>query len=144
MTSLDRQRLIDQLIRHEGLELKPYRDTVGKLTIGIGRNLDDVGITEQEAMYLAGADVDRVLLGLVERYPTWFPDLGPVRQCVLVNMGFNLGLAKLATFKRTLASIARKQYGQAADEMIDSLWAKQVGQRAVELAAMMKTGSWQP
>ncbi len=142
MSQGDRDHLRAQLIRHEGMRAKPYRDTVGKLTIGVGRNLDDVGIAENEAEYLLAGDIERATRGLVARYPTWFPDLDPVRQAVLVNMAFNLGLSKLAAFTHMLAAVASKQYGLAADEMITSRWALQVGDRAVELAAQMRTGQW--
>lgn len=142
MSTADRMKLAAQLQRHEALKLKPYVDTVGKLTIGIGRNLDDTGITEAEALYLLEGDIDRVTRGLVARYPTWFPELDPVRQAVLVNMGFNLGLGGLASFTKMLAAIAAKQYGQASDEMIVSKWAQQTGHRAGELAAQMRTGQW--
>jgi len=139
---LDRERLRAQLVRHEAMKLKPYVDTVGKLTIGVGRNLDDVGITVDEANYLLSNDIDRVIRGLTVRYP-WFVGLDPVRQSVLVNMAFNLGLAGLATFTRTLGSVERQQYGLASGQMLESKWARQVGSRAGELAAMMRTGTWQ-
>lgn len=138
-----RARLRAQLKRHEGVRLKPYRDTVGKLTIGYGRNLDDVGVAQHEADYLLSGDIDRAVKGLVARYPSWFPQLDPVRQAVLVNMAFNLGLSRLAGFTRTLACVARGQYGEASDHMLDSKWAQQVHHRAVELAAQMRTGEWQ-
>ncbi len=142
MSSLeDRAKLRQQLMRHEGLRLKSYIDTVGKLTIGYGRNLDDVGITRDEAAYLLSGDISTAIQGLVTRYP-WFDRLDPVRQAALVNMGFNLGATKLAGFKHTLAAIERGQYGDASTRMLDSLWATQVGQRAVELAAQIRTGEW--
>ena len=141
--SEDRAKLRDQLTRHEGYRRKPYRDTVGKLTIAVGRNLEDVGIFEHEAAYLLSGDIDRATRGLMARYPDWFPTLDPVRQAVLVNMAFNMGLTTLASFRRTLDYIARGQYGAASDAMLQSKWADQVGQRAVELAAQMRTGQWQ-
>jgi len=142
MTTDDRARLVDQLHRHESVRLKPYTDPAGKLTIGVGRNLDDVGITAAEADYLLQGDIDRAVRGLMARYPTWFPDLDPVRQAVLVNMAFNLGLTGLAAFTQTLASIASGDYGKAADAMLASKWAAQVGSRASELAAQMRLGAW--
>lgn len=138
-----RAKLRAQLTRHEGVRLKPYRDTVGKLTIGVGRNLDDVGIASHEAEYLLSSDIDRAVRGLVARYPEWFPNLDPIRQCVLVNMAFNMGLTTLASFRTTLACVARGQFGEASDAMLQSKWAQQVGNRAVELAAQMRTGEWQ-
>lgn len=141
-TDADSFRLRAQLVRHEGLRLKPYRDTVGKLTLGIGRNLDDVGISESEAYVLVDNDITRVKRGLVEAYPGWFPLLDGVRQAVLVNMGFNLGLAGLAGFKQTLAAVARGDYAAASRGMLASKWARQTGSRATELAAQMRTGKW--
>jgi lysozyme len=143
VTIRDRYQLRAQLIRHEGLRLKAYRDTVGKLTIGIGRNLDDTGISQDEATYLLAGDISRAEQGLLSRYPEWYPALDPVRQSVLINMAFNLGLSSLAGFTHTLDCVARGQYGEASDSMLKSKWAGQVGQRAVELAAQMRTGEWQ-
>jgi lysozyme len=142
MAPLDRDRLRAQLVRHEAMKLTPYVDTAGKLTIGIGRNLSDVGISEDEAFFLASNDIDRAIRGLSARYPTWFPALDSVRQAVLVNMAFNLGLSGLAGFRLTLDAAARGDYATAADGMLDSKWAKQVGSRAVELSAQMRTGVW--
>ena len=139
----DRAKLRAQLLRHEGERLHPYVDTVGKLTIGVGRNLTDIGITADESAYLLSGDIDRAVRGLFARYPTWFPNLDPVRQAVLVNMAFNLGLAGLAGFRHTLDCVARGQYGEASDAMLASKWATQVGHRAIELAAQMRTGEWQ-
>jgi lysozyme len=138
----DRAKLRAQLVKHEALRLKPYFDTVGRLTIGVGRNLDADGITEDEAQYLLSGDIDRVVKGLFARYPTWFPALDSVRQAVLVNMGFNLGLAGLAGFTRMLDAVARGDYGGASEEMTKSRWASQVGQRAAELTVQMRTGAW--
>jgi lysozyme len=140
---VDRDKLRAQLVRHEGMKLRPYRDTVGKLTIGVGRNLDDVGISKDEAHYLLSGDIDHAVRGLLGRYPSWFPDLDPVRQAVLVNMAFNLGLAGLGSFTRMLDAVSHRQYGLAADHMVASKWAHQVGHRSGELAAQMKTGQWQ-
>lgn len=140
--TLDRDRLLAQLARHEGLRLRPYRDSVGYLTIGYGRNLDTVGITPDEARYLLNDDVDRTIQSLVARHP-WVLDLDPVRQAVIVNMVFNLGLDGLDRFVVTLRAMQQGRYSAAADAMVESKWAVQVGPRAVELAAMMKTGQWQ-
>lgn len=135
---MDRALLRSQLERHEGLRLKPYRDTVGKLTIGIGRNLDDVGITRDEAEMLLDTDMDEVerYLSTVDEYLA----LDRVRQTVLANMCFNLGFYGLMQFKRMWAAIGRKDWGLAASEMLNSRWAKQVGARAVELSDAMRTG----
>lgn len=136
---MDRLKLKVQLVKHEGLRLKPYRDTVGKLTIGVGRNLDDVGISKDEAAMMLDADITKVDQALGNALP-WWDALDDVRQRVLANMAFNLGVLGLLKFKRTLARVAAGDYSAAADEMLSSKWAAQVGARATELAAMMKTG----
>ena len=131
--------LKEELIRDEGLRLKPYRDTVGKLTIGVGRNLDDVGITKDEAMHLLECDIRRVKDDL-DHALSWWRGLDDVRQRVLVNMAFNLGITRLLGFKNTLAAIRAGNYVDAAKGMLDSKWAAQVGERATRLAAMMVEG----
>ncbi len=130
-----------QLIRYEGLKLRPYKDTVGKLTIGVGRNLDDVGISEQEAMILLDNDIERARLDLAKALP-WVKTLDSVRQDVLINMAFNMGIGGLLTFKNTLASIKAGDYADAANKMLQSKWARQVGLRASELSQMMRTGQY--
>ena len=94
--------LVDQLMRHEGLRLKPYRDTVGKLTIGIGRNLDDVGISRDEAMVLLKNDIDKTITALREHLP-FYDSLSEARRNVLANMAFNMGIRGLLDFVSHLA-----------------------------------------
>jgi lysozyme len=136
MTSLE-----DQLIDHEGLELKPYRCTAEKLTIGVGRNIEDRGITEDEARYLLKNDIKIVEDELLERQPM-VGGLDSVRQRVLVDMGFNLGLPILMKFQNMWAAIESEEWDEAADQMMDSRWAKQVGRRAKRLSQAMRTGEW--
>jgi len=119
--------------------LKPYRDSVGKLTIGYGRNLDDRGITEVEALYLLHNDVVEVEHDLDQHLP-WWRGLDDVRQRVLADMAFNMGLAGLLTFHQTIAFIQAGQYPAASAGMLNSRWARQVGRRARRLAQMMETG----
>ncbi|MGP9834226.1 glycoside hydrolase family protein [Marinobacter sp. NSM] len=135
---MNRELLRSQLERHEGLRLKPYRDTVGKLTIGHGRNLEDVGISREEADFMLDNDIDQVeqYLNTVDEYN----ELDEVRQTVLANMAFNLGFYGLMAFRKTWAAISRKDYPEAARQMLDSRWARQVGNRAQELAEIMRTG----
>ena len=136
---MNRYLLIRQLKRHEGRRLRPYRDTVGKLTIGYGRNLEDVGISKDEAEIMLGNDIDTVerLLAGVDGYDK----LNAERQTVVANMAFNIGLMRLQGFRRMWAAIRRSDYDSAAFEMLDSKYARQVGARAVELAEIMRTGS---
>ncbi len=134
-------QLMEMLKRHEGLRLKPYKDSVGKLTIGIGRNLDDVGITNEEATQLLQNDISKALRAAADNF-FWFLKLDAVRQDVVISMIFNMGLKKFSEFKKTIEHIANKRYAEASEEMLKSAWAKQVGQRSIELSHMMKTGSY--
>lgn len=137
---MNTELLIRELVRDEDLRQKPYRCSAGKLTIGIGRNLDDVGITLDEAYFLARNDVARVVAELTLHLP-WWKDLDEVRQRVLVNMGFNLGVQGLLGFKNTLELVHAGRYLEAAQAMLASKWAKQVGPRAERLAVMMRDGA---
>lgn len=136
---MDRDALINQLMSDEGLRLKPYKDTVGKLTIGVGRNLDDVGISQDEAMEMLANDIRRTYSAVTTALP-WFLKLNDARQNVLLNMAFNLGIQGLLGFKHTLDLIQTGHYSDAAEAMLQSKWAKQVGQRAVRLSDQMRKG----
>ncbi len=129
-----------QLIQNEGLKLKPYRDTVGKLTIGVGRNLDDRGITEAEAEYLLNNDILATIQALQAR--PWFQAVkdDEIRARVLIDMAFNMGIKKLEQFQETLACVQAGDFNGASVHMMDSKWAKQVGQRAQKLSHMMCYG----
>jgi len=133
--------LIERLIKHEGLRLKPYRDTEGKLTIGVGRNLDDVGITAGEARDMCAHDVAEAEKGL-DVLASWWRGLDEIRKQVLCEMAFNIGPSKLMDFVKFLAALQRHDFGIAADEMLDSKWATQVGQRAVTLSNAMRAGAF--
>lgn len=128
------------LIRHEGLRLKPYKCTAGKLTIGVGRNLDDNGITEAEARMMLNYDIEMSRAPLLKL--KWFTELNTPRQDAVINMVFNLGFPRFMKFKKTIAYLEAKDYENAAVEMLNSTWAKQVGDRAVELAAIILSGHY--
>jgi lysozyme len=136
---VDRLAMVRQLRLHEGERLKPYRCTAGKLTIGVGRNLEDRGITRDESAMLLSNDIGAMEAEVLRALP-WVTQLNEVRQRVLIDMAFNMGIVGLLNFKRTLATIQAGDYQQAATMMLDSKWAKQVGQRAERLARMMATG----
>jgi len=136
MTSLE-----DQLIDHEGLELSLYKCTGDKWTIGVGRNLDDRGITEDEARYLLKNDIAIVEEELLRNKPS-VADLDGVRQRILVDMGFNLGIPTLLKFQNMWTAIEDEDWIEASEQMLDSRWAKQVGRRAIRLADAMRTGEW--
>jgi lysozyme len=135
---MDIEALKDQLILHEGLKLKPYKCTAGTITIGVGRNIEDIGITEEEARYLLDNDILRVAQELDNALP-WWRDLSDVRQRVLLDMAFNIGTPTLLKFKNTLALIESGDFEGASVEMLDSRWAEQVGQRAKTLSQAMAT-----
>jgi len=158
--------LKDQLILHEGLKLKPYKCPANKWTIGVGRNLEDVGlskdeqfklfgtfglnrkevidglltrgITKEEALYLLDNDIENYTAD-VKRFP-WFESLNPVRQKVIVDMCFNLGLAGLKGFRKMIGHLEVGAYFNAAEEMKDSKWYWEVGNRSRRLVKMMATG----
>lgn len=136
---MNRDALANQLVIDEGLRLKPYKDTAGKTTIGVGRNLDDVGISKTEAMMLLGADIDKACADL-DKFLPWWRDMTEARQQALANMVFNLGITKLQTFANTLQAMKTGRYADAAAGMRNSLWAKQVGARSERLARMMENG----
>lgn len=138
MTSADRDALRTQLIAHEGLRLRLYVDTVGKATIGVGRNLTDRGISDAEARYLLDNDINDAITALLA-FP-WFPDLDTVRQRAFVDLCFNMGFTRLCRFGRMLDAAARGDWATASAELLNSQYAQQVGVRAHEVAAMLRSG----
>ena len=130
----------EMLIRHEGLKLKPYKCTAGKLTIGVGRNLDDNGITEAEAIMMLKYDIEVARSALL-RYG-WFVTMDSIRQEAIINMVFNLGMTRFLQFKKTITHLQNKEWNLAADEMLRSKWAEQVGNRAKEIAKIIVTGKY--
>ena len=136
--------LFDQLKVHEGTgpmkggRFFPYTDTIGKVTIGYGRNLTDRGLSADEVEMLLNHDMDEAAAAAAE-YP-WFRTLDGIRQRVVVDMIFNLGAVGFSKFKATIAAIASGDYVLASDRMLKSKWAGQVGKRARTLARMMSTG----
>ena len=132
-------KLIEQIRIHEGVRQFPYVDTVGKLTIGVGHNLTDNGLSFPIIDALLREDLERVHTDLDAFYPEWC-ELSENRRMVLVNMGFNLGIPRLQTFKKFWSAIKDGNYQLAAAEMLDSRWAKQVGNRATELSRQMIDG----
>lgn len=134
----DRQRLVDDLIRDESLRLKPYMDSVGKITIGVGRNLSDVGISSREAMDLLGHDIDEAVTDLAT-FP-WYLALDEVRQRAMTNLRFNLGPTRFRDFKRMIRAMSEGDYQKAGAAMRDSPWYNQVHARATRLVSMIITG----
>ena len=121
--------LRDDLIAEEGIRLKPYLCPAGKTTIGVGRNLDDVGITEAEAMAMLDNDISRVMSQLEKALP-WFKGSSASIRRALGNMCFQLGINGLLKFQKMLAALQGRDYNTARREALDSAWAKQTPQRA--------------
>lgn len=133
--------LREQLQRDEGLRLKSYIDTRGKTTIGYGRNLTDSGISFTEAQMLLDNDIARITAEVVALLP-WITNLDAVRQAVLLNMGFNLGPQGLLEFRKMLQAAQAGKWEIAGSEMVSSLWAQQVGARALRLRLQLESGEW--
>lgn len=131
------QKLKDQLIVHEGLKLKAYTDTVGKITIGVGHNITDLGLTKSQVLGILDDDVANTLKFL-DTQP-WFLALDEVRQRAIADMTFNL-MEKILQFHGMIAALNSKDWNAAADHLLGSLFAHQVGKRAEDLAKMIRTG----
>jgi len=133
-------RLRQMLIEHEGLKLFPYVDTVGKTTIGCGRNLTDRGITEQEAYRMLEHDI-RIVRHELSQF-TWWRQLNTARQDALTDMCFNLGSSRFRTFHKMIHALQNQDYDEAAAQALDSKWAHQVGRRAIDIANILRTGHY--
>lgn len=135
-------KLSDQLRIHEGVRSHVYLCTAGYETIGVGRNIAEsgIGLSDDEIDYLLENDIKRCKQELVSL--SWFPDLDPVRQDAIVNLCFNLGLTRLMGFQNAMGAMAVGDYEKAADEFLDSRWAKQVGQRSLDVAHMIRAGEY--
>lgn len=136
--------LIDMLKRHEGVETHAYECTEGKVTIGVGRNIDQkggLGLSEDEIDYLLSNDILRCIKELSKEY-VWFGDLDEVRQEAIIDTFFCLGATRFRGFKMMIAAMERADYKEAAAQLLDSRFAKQTGRRATELANMIETGKY--
>lgn len=132
------QILKARLMIEERYERYPYKDTRGILTVGYGRNLESVGLSEKEASFLLDNDIRSVERSLLNM-PV-FLQLDSMRKSILLDMAFNLGAKGLFGFKKMFEALAKKDYEQAAREMQNSTWSKQVGGRADKLIDMMRAG----
>ena len=130
-----------QLIRHEGRREYPYKDSRGITTIGVGYNIEERGLPHDIIDML----FDRTVTEAVQecaRVFDFFENLDEVRRACLTNLMFNMGRPRLLTFQNMIAALGRGDYDRAADEMRDSRWYAQVGNRAEELCRQMRTGEW--
>jgi lysozyme len=136
---IDLAKMKAEIKRDEGFRSKPYKDTVGKATVGYGRNLDDVGITEAEADFLLTGDIARAITDLDMAFPYW-QNLSDIRQRAILNMCFNMGIHRLLEFRKMFAALRNNDFKSAYDEALESKWAKQVGSRADRIAYQLLTG----
>ena len=134
------ESLEERIKRHEGVRLFPYKCTAGKLTVGYGRNLDDKGITPQEADYLLTNDLAKCEREYFDLPRAVRGRCNEVRTGVLVEMIFQLGFGGVTRFQRMFQAIQNDDFAQAAEEMLDSRWAQQTPKRCREMAELMRTG----
>jgi lysozyme len=157
----DSHKLVEMLIADEGMELQVYTDSLDIDTIGVGRNLEDRGLTDEELQHLGYTSLQDVYMNGLTLYGARYllrndiaivekelcrahscvEELDEARQMVCINMAFNLGMPRLNRFKKMWAAIYEGDYGTAALEMLDSKWADQVKGRALRLSNIMKTGT---
>ena len=163
---MNKELLEQELIRDEGIRLRPYKDSLGIWSVAIGRNLEDKGLTrnelsslglninlnkvqvisvllergltKQECLMLLSNDIDDAWDDLTTALP-WIEQKPEVVQRVLTNLCFNIGLSRLLGFKKTLAHIKADRYLEASQEMLNSRWASQVHDRALRLSNLIKS-----
>ena len=141
----DMSKVLEMLRRHEGCETHAYSCTSNRMTIGCGRNIDPaggLGLSDDEINFLLQNDINRVIAELTNEF-AWFPELNECRRDAMINICFNMGLTRLRLFKLALGAMQNLDYSTAAAEFINSKWTKQVGNRAIEVALMIKTGNYQ-
>ena len=137
MREFDFKKIKSQLLRHEGLNLKPYKDVRGLITIGAGRCLSTKGISHDEAMIFLKNDIDDAAES-VERALPWTVDLSEDHFLVLVNMCFQMGVSGLLGFRKFLSYLQKKRFDKAGEEMLNSKWAKEDSpSRAFELYSIL-------
>ena len=132
------ENLRNTLVRHEGLSLRLYQCTSNANTIGVGHNLDAKGISAAVAALLLEEDIQDAVADL-EKNIRGFRELPEPIQEALVHLCFNMGIPRLLQFKKTLSLIQEGKYSKAANELLDSRYASQVGYRAVEVAQMIRS-----
>lgn len=136
---MDEMKIAADLLRqHEGVRHFPYHCTAGKLSIGVGRNLTDRGLSDAEIEFLFENDL-RVAYSTASSYP-YFRRLDPQRQAALIDMAFQLGGPRFAGFAKMHAALKDGDFERAADECLDSLYAAQVPTRANRIAEIVRTG----
>ena len=136
--SILKEKLKEHAVWAEGWRNFPYEDTVGKVTIGVGRNLDDRGLSDDEVGYILENDLT-FSIDDANQFK-WFAELNTARQVVVADMIFNMGIRRFRSFANTIRALERHDYETAAEEMIDSKWYRQVGRRGVKNVQIMREG----
>jgi lysozyme len=134
-------KLIEQLKIHEGFRSNVYTCSGGKKTVGYGRNLQDIGISEEEAEMLLKNDIYEATNQLLNAFP-WMATFSDVRISAMINFTFNVGIGTVKTFTKSIDALKKEDYNLAADMMLDSRWANQVGDRAIQITEQIRTGKW--
>lgn len=140
MNKVNREQFEEHLVWAEGERLQMYKDSVGIWTIGVGRNIEEKGISKNVSRIMLQEDIDEVFTDL-DRLD-YFANLDPTRQLIVADMVFNLGLSRFLRFVKLNAALALHDYTLAAHEMQDSKWYRQTKRRARKLVEAMKTGEW--
>ena len=136
--------IIEMLRKHESVETHAYKCSANKTTIGVGRNIDKnggIGLSQMEIDYLLANDIKRVEAELSQAF-NWYDDLNDPRKDAMMDMCFNMGLPRLSKFKKSLAAMSNRHYEIAAVEFLDSRWAVQVGQRAITVTDIIRSGEY--
>ena len=134
-------KLIEQLKIHEGFRSTVYTCSGGKKTCGYGRNLEDIGISEEEAEMLLKNDIYEATNQLLNAFP-WMATFSDARISAMINFTFNVGIGTVRKFSNTIEYLKNEDWEAAADEMMDSKWAEQVGDRAIQITEQIRTGRW--
>lgn len=138
---MNAQRLAADLTVDEARRNRIYLDTEGNWTAGVGRNLSSRPFSDDEIDLMLSNDI-RIVERDLDRVLPWWRQMSEARQNVLANMCFNLGISRLLKFVKALDFMRANRFDAAAQEMLDSKWAKQVGSRATRLAATMRKGEF--
>ena len=134
-------KLIEQLKIHEGFRSNVYTCSGGKKTLGYGRNLQDIGISEEEAEMLLKNDIYEATNQLLNAFP-FMATFSDVRISAMINFTFNVGIGTVRKFSNTIEYLKNEDWEAAADEMMDSKWAEQVGDRAIQITEQIRTSRW--
>ena len=134
-------KLIEQLKIHEGFRSNVYTCSGGKKTVGYGRNLQDIGISEEEAEMLLKNDIYEATNQLLNAFP-FMATFSDARISAMINFTFNVGIGTVKTFTKSIDALKKEDFNLAADMMLDSRWANQVGDRAIQITEQIRTSKW--